>query len=80
MLASLNILGSGCTFEAVEELTAVSEGIHRKFREMFGLSGDGEQDEDPDVNLADCEAYHARRFNLVKHMHRLLEQRQVRMG
>ena len=43
---------------------------------MFGLGGDGE--EHPDVNPADCEAYHTR--NLVKHMHRLLEQRQDRMG
>jgi hypothetical protein len=31
VLAALRILGSGCTFEAVEELTAVSEETHRKF-------------------------------------------------
>ena len=31
MLAALRILRSGCTFEAVEELTAVSERTHRKF-------------------------------------------------
>ena len=45
--------------------------------EMFGLGGDGE--EDPDVNPVDCEAYHARRVNLVKHIHRLLQLRHVRM-
>lgn len=31
VLAALRVLGSGCTFEAVEELTAVSECTHRKF-------------------------------------------------
>ena len=41
VLASLRILGSGCTFEAVEELTAVSEGTHRKFfHEQFCCWGE----------------------------------------
>ena len=31
VLASLRVLGSGCTFEAVEELMAVAECIHQKF-------------------------------------------------
>ena len=48
-------------------------------REMFGLGGDGEE-QHPDVNPVNCEAYHARRVNLVKHIHRLLQLRHdVRM-
>ena len=40
VLASLRVLGSGCTFEAVEELTAVSECTHRKFfHEQFCMWG-----------------------------------------
>ena len=77
-------LDYNCLEESAELAATQSEnyggvaGVRAANREMFGLGGDGE--EDPDVNPADCEAYHARRFNLVKHMHRLLEQRQVRMG
>ena len=77
-------LDYNCLEESAELAATQSEnygglaGVRAANREMFGLGGDGE--EDPDVNPDDCEAYHARRFNLVKHMHRLLEQRQVRMG
>ena len=31
VLGALRVLGSGCTFEAVEELTCVAEGTHRLF-------------------------------------------------
>ena len=40
VLAALRVLGSGCTFDAVEELTAVHECTHRKFfHENFCIWG-----------------------------------------
>ena len=77
-------LDYNCLEESAELAATHSEnygvsGMRAANRKMFVVGGDGEQ-EDPDVNPADCEAYHARRLNLVKHVHRLLQLRQIRMG
>lgn len=56
-------------------------GVRSANREMYG--GQGDRDDDNDVcgyAPDEEEAYHARRFNLVKHLMRMRQMRLVHIG
>jgi hypothetical protein len=74
-------LDYNCLEESAERAAAHTEfgrfafsGVRAGNREEFGL-----EEEDPEVHPDDCQAYHARRNELVKHMLRLIELRGLRL-